>query len=102
MKRRAFITGKAMICSLGDSLEEIVDAVRHKRIRLEHIPFDLARLSYTKPYYLINSNERDKLDNRSEEYFYDVLFSAVCRLKQCGDQGYACVFRLYVYGCSRV
>ena len=79
MKRVAFITGKAMICSLGDSLEEIVDAVRHKRIRLEHIPFDLARLSYTKPYYLINNNERDKLDNRSEEYFYDILFSAVSR-----------------------
>lgn len=79
MKRRAFVTGKAMTCSLGDSLEGIVDAVRHKRIKLEHIPFNIARLPYTRPYYLINRNEGDKLDNRSAEYFYAILFSAVSR-----------------------
>jgi len=79
LKRRAFVTGKAMTCSLGDSLEGIVDAVRHKRIKLEHIPFNIARLPYTRPYYLINRNEGDKLDNRSAEYFYAILFSAVSR-----------------------
>ena len=31
-----------MVCSLGDSLEGIVDAVRHKKIKLEHLPFTLA------------------------------------------------------------
>ncbi len=46
-----------MICSLGDSLEEIVDAVRHKRIKLAHLPFTLAGLPYTKPYYLIQREE---------------------------------------------
>jgi len=79
MKRRVFITGKAMTCSLGDSLEEIVDAVRHKRIRLDRIPFTLASLPYSKPYYLIQRNVADKLHNRSEAYFYEVLFSAVSR-----------------------
>jgi len=79
LKKRAFITGKAMICSLSDSIEEIVDAVRHKRIRVEPIPFTLACLPYTKPYCLIQRNEGDKLNNRSEEYFYEVLFSAVSR-----------------------
>ncbi|MCK9391068.1 MAG: hypothetical protein M0Q01_05830 [Syntrophales bacterium] len=79
MKRRAFITGKATICSLGDSLEEIVDAVRHKRIRIDRIPFTLASLPYTKPYYLIQRNAADKLHNRSEVYFYEVLFSTVSR-----------------------
>ena len=78
-KRRAFITGKAMICSLGDLLEEIVEAVRDKRIRLANLPFDLALLPYTKPYYLIQRNKGDNLDNRSEQYFYDILFSAVSR-----------------------
>jgi 3-oxoacyl-[acyl-carrier-protein] synthase II len=68
-----------MTCSLGDSLEGIVDAVRHKRIKLEHIPFSMARLPYTRPYYLINRNESDRLDNRSTEYFYAILFSAVSR-----------------------
>ena len=68
-----------MICALGDSLEEIIHAVRHKRIRLDRLPFTLARLPYTKPYYLINRNGGDTLDNRSEAYFYEVLFSAVSR-----------------------
>jgi 3-oxoacyl-(acyl-carrier-protein) synthase len=79
LKRRALITGKAMICSLGDSLNEIVDAVRHQRIRPARIPFLLARLPYTKPYYLIQRDERDMLEDRSEAYFYEVLFSAVSR-----------------------
>jgi len=68
-----------MTCSLGDSLEGIVDAVRHKRIKLDHIPFNMAGLPYTRPYYLINRNERDRLDNRSAEYFYAILFSVVSR-----------------------
>ena len=78
-KKRAYITGKAMICSLGDSLKAILEAVCDKRINLAHLPFDLARLPYTKPYHLIQRNEGDKLDNRSEHYFYDILFSTVSR-----------------------
>jgi 3-oxoacyl-(acyl-carrier-protein) synthase len=79
MNGRAFITGKAMVCSLGDSLKEIVDAVRQKRIKLEQLPFTLAGLPYTRPYYLIMRGEADKLDNRSNAYFYDILFSTVAR-----------------------
>jgi len=66
-----------MICSLGDSLGDIIDAVRHARISITRIPFDLVGLPYTKPYYLIQRNEMDKLENRSEAYFYNILFSAV-------------------------
>ncbi len=79
MSGRAFITGKAMVCSLGDSLEGIVGAVRQKRIRLEHIPFTLAGLPYTRPYYLIMRNEADKLENRTDAHFYEILFSTVAR-----------------------
>jgi 3-oxoacyl-(acyl-carrier-protein) synthase len=79
MKRRVFITGKAMVCSLGDSLEEIVDAVRHVRINLGHLPFTLAGLPYTRPYYLIMRGEKDRPDNRSEAYFYEILFSTAAR-----------------------
>lgn len=68
-----------MICALGDSLEGIVDAVRQKRIKLEQLPFTLAGLRYTRPYYLIMRGEKDKLDNRSEAYFYEILFSTVAR-----------------------
>jgi 3-oxoacyl-[acyl-carrier-protein] synthase-1 len=79
VKRRAFVTGKAIICALGDTLREIVDAARHKRIRLSQIPFTLASLPYTKPYYLIQRKEGDAPDNRSDAYFYDILFSTVSR-----------------------
>lgn len=60
-------------------MDGVVDAVRNKRIRLSYIPFTLASLPYAKPYYLIQRNEGDALDNRSEEYFYGILFSAVSR-----------------------
>jgi hypothetical protein len=79
VKRRAYVTGTSMICALGDTLEGIVDAARHKKIRLAHLPFTLASLPYSKPYYLIQRDERDSLDNRSEAYFYEILFSAVSR-----------------------
>ncbi|HYA13909.1 MAG TPA: beta-ketoacyl synthase N-terminal-like domain-containing protein, partial [Syntrophales bacterium] len=75
--RKTFMTGKAMICSLGNSMVEIIDLVRNKKIRLAHLSFDLVGLPYTKPYYLIQRNEGDKLDNRSEQYFYDILYSTV-------------------------
>jgi len=77
--RRAFISGKAITCALGDTVDGIVDAVRNKRIRLAYIPFTLASLPYTKPYYLIRCDEGDTPDNRSEEYFYEILFTAVSR-----------------------
>ena len=97
MKRRAFITGKAMTCSLGDSLEEIIDAVRHKKVRIARIPFDLVGLPYTKPYYLIQRNEMDKLDNRSERYFYDVLFSAVSHALVDADLNSAQIKDMHVF-----
>ena len=79
MKRKSFITGKAITCALGDTVDGVVDAVRNKRIRLAYIPFTLASLPYAKPYYLIQRNEGDTLENRSEEYFYEILFSTVSR-----------------------
>ena len=79
MGEGAFVTGKAMICSLGETPGEIVEAVRHKRIKLEHLPFTLAGLPYTRPYYLIMRNEGDRPENRPEGYFTELLFSTVAR-----------------------
>jgi 3-oxoacyl-[acyl-carrier-protein] synthase I len=79
MGKKPFVTGKALICSLGDSLEGIVEAVRGQRLRVEQLPFTLSGLPYTRPYYLIGRNEQDRLENRSEAYFCEVLFSTVSR-----------------------
>lgn len=79
MGEKHFITGKALTCSLGDSLEGIVAAVRERRLKVEQLPFTLAGLPYTRPYYLIGRTEQDHLENRSEAYFYEVLFSTVSR-----------------------
>jgi 3-oxoacyl-(acyl-carrier-protein) synthase len=75
----AFVTGKAMICSIGETPGEIVEAVRHRRIKLQHLPFTLAGLPYTRPYYLIMRNEGDRPENRPEGYFTEILFSTVAR-----------------------
>ena len=86
-----------MICALGDTLEGIVDAARHKKIRLAHIPFTLTSLPYTKPYYLIQRGEEDKLDNRSEAYFYDILFSTVSRALLDAGVGSADIGDMHVF-----
>ena len=75
MREEAFVTGKAMICSIGETPEAIVEAVRHKRIRLSHLSFPLAGLTYTKPYYLIMRSEEDRPENRPDGYFNEILFS---------------------------
>ncbi len=79
MKEKSFVTGKALNCSLGDSLEGMVAALRERRLQVEQLPFPLAGLPYTRPYYLIGRNEQDRLENRSEAYFYELLFSTVAR-----------------------
>ncbi|MDA8126696.1 MAG: beta-ketoacyl synthase N-terminal-like domain-containing protein [Deltaproteobacteria bacterium] len=79
MKTKSFVTGKALTCSLGDSLTGIVAAVREPRLKVEQLPFTLAALPYTRPYYLIARNEEDRLENRSEAYFFELLFSTVSR-----------------------
>jgi len=75
MRIGAFVTGKAMICSIGETPKEIVEAVRHTRIRMAHLSFPLAGLPYTRPYYLIMRNEEDRPENRPDGYFDKILFS---------------------------
>src|SRR5512137_1594649 len=79
MGRKPFVTGRALTCSLGDSLEGIVEAVRGQRLKVQQLPFTLAGLPYTRPYYLIGRDGRDRLENRSEAYFYELLFATVSR-----------------------
>lgn len=88
MGKKPFVTGKALACSLGDSLEGIIEAVRDQRLKVAQLPFTLAGLPYTRPYYLIGRSEEDRLENRSEPYFYEVLFSTVSRaLADAGVSG---------------
>jgi len=79
MGEGAFVTGKAMICSIGETPDEIVEAVRHKRIKLGHLSFALAGLPYTRPYYLIMRDEGDRPENRPEGYFTEILLGTVGR-----------------------
>jgi 3-oxoacyl-[acyl-carrier-protein] synthase-1 len=74
-----FVTGTALTCSLGESRGEIVEAVRGKRIRVAHLPFTLAGLPYTRPYYLIMRTEGDRPENRPEGYFTGLLFETAAR-----------------------
>jgi 3-oxoacyl-[acyl-carrier-protein] synthase I len=75
----AFVTGKALICAIGETPGEVVEAVRHKRIKLAQLPFTLAGLPYTRPYYLIARNEGDRPENRPAGYFTEILFATVER-----------------------
>ena len=98
MEEKAFVTGKALICSLGETPAEIVAAVREKRINLTHLPFTLAGLPYTRPYYLIMRNEGDRLENRPAEYFTELLFTTVGRAIADAGQRSARLQHLYKGG----
>ncbi|MHB8771069.1 MAG: beta-ketoacyl synthase N-terminal-like domain-containing protein [Syntrophales bacterium] len=79
MGEGVFVTGKAMICALGEIPGEMVEAVRRRRINLGQLAFPLAGLPYTRPYYLITRNEGDRPENRPEGYFTELLFATVGR-----------------------
>ncbi len=79
MGKNAWITGKALVCSLGDSIPAILAAVRGKEIRPHLIPFALAGLPSSKPYFLISRYAGDLLENRNEAYYYELLYETVSR-----------------------
>lgn len=81
MKEKVYITGKAISCSLGEDLEEVIASVRGKKVRVDDLPLTLANLPYTRPYYLI---PRDR-GTDTEKLFYEVLLETAS--KAFGDAG---------------
>ena len=79
MREGAFVTGKAMICALGETPGGLVEAVRSRRINPARLSFPLAGLPYTRPYYLILRDEGDRPENRPAGYFSELLFATVGR-----------------------
>jgi len=68
-----------MVCSLGDSLDGIVDAVRHRRIHSHRLRVTLAGLPYARPYHLVARTRRDRPGHRSATYYDEVLFATIAR-----------------------
>ena len=77
MKHSAYITGKSLICSLGEDLDGILKQVRQKKAAPDFIPLDLARMSEARPYYRIHREVSPPRDQQAR--FYEILFDAVFR-----------------------
>ncbi len=77
MKHSAFITGKSLICSLGEDLDGILAQVRRKKAVADFIPLALAGMSEARPYYRIHRNVARPQDQQGR--FYEILFDTVSR-----------------------
>jgi 3-oxoacyl-(acyl-carrier-protein) synthase len=76
VKHPVFITGKALICSLGENLEEILACVQQKRARVDRVPLSLVDPAMTRPYYRIGMQD-PAARNNLEDFFYKILFDTV-------------------------
>ena len=83
VKSRVYIRGKAIICSLGEVIEDIIAGVKEKHVHVDDIPFNHVQLPYTRPYYRIQGDRR----GTAEKFFYDILFDTIGNA--LGDSGLA-------------
>jgi 3-oxoacyl-(acyl-carrier-protein) synthase len=77
MKHSAHITGKSLICSLGEDLDDILKQVRQKKAIADFIPLELARMNEARPYYRIHRNASHPQSLQAR--FYEILFDTVSR-----------------------
>ncbi len=75
MDRNVFIRGRAIVCSLGEDIGEVVARVKDKYVCTENIPLSHVQLPYSRPYYRIRRNR----GGSAETFFYDVLFDTIAR-----------------------
>ena len=73
-----YITGSAVLCSLGDDVEHIIESVRNKVCETTEMPINVAGLKYTRPHYRIPGTAKDNLADLDKE-FYRMLFDTVGR-----------------------
>lgn len=79
-----YITGSAILCSLGDSVDAIVENIQHKVCKTTDMPIKVAGLNYTRPHYRIPGAAQDNLVDLDKE-FYRMLFDTVGRaIKNAG------------------
>jgi 3-oxoacyl-(acyl-carrier-protein) synthase len=75
LKEKVYISGKAVNCSLGEDLDEVIASIRDKVVRVDDLPLTLVRLPYTRPYYRMR---RDR-GTDTEKLFYDVLLETTAK-----------------------
>ena len=73
-----YLTGSAILCSLGDNLDAIVEDIRNKLCKTTDMPIKVAGLDYTRPHYRIPGTAQDNLADLDKE-FYRMLFDTVGR-----------------------
>jgi 3-oxoacyl-(acyl-carrier-protein) synthase len=81
---QVYIRGKAISCSLGDEIEEVIDRVKNRECHTVALPINLATLKYARPYYRIPGGDEERRTDL-EGYFYKILFDTVARA--IGDSG---------------
>jgi 3-oxoacyl-[acyl-carrier-protein] synthase-1 len=76
--KNVYITGSAILCSLGDDIDSIIDSVRNKVCKTTDMPIKVAGLDYKRPHYRIPGTFNDNLADLDKE-FYRMLYDTVGR-----------------------
>ncbi len=72
-----FIRGRAVTCSLGHDMDDIIARVKRKECITTSLPIRIASLDYARPYYRIPGGEDRNAD--LDRFFYDTLHATVSR-----------------------
>lgn len=75
---KVYIRGKAITCSLGEDIDDIIARIRNRECTTTPLPITVASLNYTRPYYRIPGGDDERAADL-EKYFYRVLFDTVSR-----------------------
>ena len=74
-----YIKGRAITCSLGQNLDDIILSIEQGTIAMDELTMNFGGDELQRPYFRIRRQNERYRDLRSEEYFYDVLYDTVSR-----------------------
>jgi len=75
---RIHIRGRALSCSLGDDIDQIIARVKNREVVTVETPIRVAGLDYTRPYYRLPAQYPQSLTDL-ERFFFDLLYRTVSR-----------------------
>ena len=75
---RIYIRGRAITCSLGHDIEDIIQRVKNRECTTVQLPIHVASLNYTRPYYRIPDSDKESPSD-PEACFYQILYNTVAR-----------------------
>ena len=73
MKQRVYVRGQAVHCALGDQIDDVVYAMKQKRVCITEQPLVLVNLEYSRPYFRLSTRNGHGDIGDAHARFFEVL-----------------------------